>query len=426
MARNLFGDNPFNSRRAGFILGGGGNSQEEDDPLLTAIRKQGLFQRPGVQPMNSSAVTQRDVEPKVDPFAQALERMRGGQAGTAYREHIGKMPTREAYAPSQTRRIGGALAAAAGAFNNPKMGAEIGDQIINAPYRNALESWQMKGAGLKEQADIESQDVKSQIEWVKRMQDQQRAEAVESRDIRRLELDEERARTDKMYRQAQIDNFANQGWVKDTDAQGNTVMIHPSTGEQRNFGPSIEGRKVANTERATNISAGQLGVSQGNLGMRGQEFNYKMGQDAINNALNERRVATGERGAATGEYRADIAAQNAGAAGFVNAGETFTANAMAAQEVARTNPRFQGWSLDETGMPVKPGAMWGTNPVDPTGQDAKDYLAEVERAKGAILGIRRPGVGAPPGRRVTPPNLGGMGQGPIKFSDLPKGGGLKF
>jgi len=359
--------------------------------------------------------------------------MQGGQASTAYREHIGKMPSREQYAPSQTRRIGGALAAAAGGFNDPKMGAAIGDQIINAPYRNALESWQMKGAGLKEQADIESQDVKGQIEYIRRLQEQAKEGRLETRDIRRLELDEQKAETDRLYRQAQIDDMKNKNWSETTDEQGNTIMVHPS-GERRNFGPSMAGRQQADRERGTNIQAygaetGRISANTGigNLNQRQVEFGQTQAQDAINNALNERRVATGERGAATGEYRADIAAQNAGAAGFVNAGENFTANAMAAQQVARTNPRFEGWSLNEQGMPVKPGNWFGTNSVDINSQDAKDYLAEVERAKQAVITTRRPGVGQVPGRRVQPPNMGGMGQGPIKFSDLPPGGGgLKF
>jgi hypothetical protein len=426
MARNLFGDNAFDNRRTGFILGGGGNSQEEEDPLLTAIRKQGLFQRPGVQPMNSSSITQPEAEARVDPVAQYLQRMKGGQATTAYREHLNQMPTREAYAPSQTRRIGGALAAAAGAFNNPKMGAEIGEQIIGAPYRNALESWQMKGAGLSEQADMEQKDIKGQIEYIKRIQDQQQAERDYGLKERSTAADELRAQTDVARQQAQEDNYRRQGWNFYDDANGMRVGDNTTTGEHKVFGPSLAGRTQADRERGTNIQAysaetgrGQLGVSQANLGMRGDEFAHRVQQDEV---LNQDRAT----GRSLQQQGVDIQRQNAGSAGYINAGEVFTANAMAAQEVARTDSRFQGWSLNEQGMPVKPGSLWGTNPVDPTSQDAKEFLNAVEEKKKNILSSRRPGVGNVP-TRAQQPNLGGMGGGPIKFSDLPPGGGgLKF
>ena len=324
----------------------------------------------------------------------------------------------------RTRRIGGALAAAAGAFNDPKTGAAIGEQIIGAPYRNAIESWQMKGAGLKAQADIESQDVKGQLEYIKMIRDQQKGERDYELSKRKVDIDEEQANTNRLYREAQIENMQQQGWVKDVDAQGNTVMINPRTSEQKNFGPSIEGCRVANAERGTDIagfnaqtSRGQLGVAQGNLGQRGTEFNYRMGQDEIQNEQRNRQLGISQQ-------QADQFGMNAGSAGFVNAGEVFTANAMAAQEVARTNSKFKDWTIDENGMPARPGTLWGTNPVDPASPEAQEYLRAVEAAKNTILRTRRPGVGAPPRSNVTPPT--GMGQGPIKFSDLPTGGPLKF
>jgi len=415
MARD---DNAFNMRRFANIFSGG----PQQDPLMNAYRKVD-FNRP--QPQQAPPQMTPQAAPQTDPFAQALERMRGGQASNAYREHIGKMPTQEQYAPSQTRRIGGALAAAAGAFNDPRAGAAIGEQIIGAPYRNALESWQMKGAGLKEQADIESQDVKSQIEYIKRIQEQQQQERQERRDIRRLDIDEMRARTDQTYRQAMIDNMATQGWQSMVGADGNRILYKPGEPTQ-NLGPDIAGRTAANAERGTNIRAGQLGVAQGNLGvaqanlgMRGQEFNYRQGQDAI---LNQDRAL----GRDIQQQNTDISRQNAGAAGYVNAGEVFTANALAAQEVSRANSKFNDWTLDDNGRPARPGTLYGTNPVDPNSADAKEYLRLVEEAKGNILRTRRPGVGNVPGR-VARPNMGGMGQGPIKFGDLPPGeGGLKF
>ena len=411
-------DNPFNARRIASMFGSPG--QDPSSPFVNAGRRFSLAPRQQAPP--AAAVTQPDTE---DPLTAALARLQGGQASAAYREHIGKMPKQEEYAPSRGRRLGGALAAAAAAYKNPVAGAAIGEQITGAPYRNAIDSWQMKGAGLKEQANIESQDVKSQIEYIKRIQEQQQQERQERRDIRRLDIDEMRARTDQTYRQAMINNMATQGWQSMVGADGNRILYKPGEPTQ-NLGPDIAGRTAANAERGTDISEynamtgrGQLGVSQANLGMRGQEFGHRVAQDQI---LNQDRAL----GRDIQQQNTDISRQNAGAAGYVNAGEVFTANALAAQEVSRANSKFNDWTLDDNGRPARPGTLYGTNPVDPNSADAKEYLRLVEEAKQGILRTRRPGVGQVPGR-VARPNLGGMGQGPIKFGDLPPGeGGLKF
>jgi len=387
-------NNPFNMRRFSNIF-----NPQEDDPLMGAYRKL-KFNEPSTRAPSGPT----SVEADNDPLSIAIKRLQGGQAASAYREHIGKMPTMEEYAPSKTRRFGGALAAAAASFNDPRQGAIIGEKIIDAPYRNALESWQMKGAGLKEQADIEQDDVKGQIEYIKMIRDQQKNQRDYDLNVRKVDIDEEQATTNRLYREAQIENMQQQGWVKDVDAQGNTVMINPRTNEQKNFGPSIEGRKVANTERGTDIagfnaqtSRGQLGVSQGNLAQRGTEFDYRMGQDEIQNAARNRQLDISQQ-------QADQSGMNAGSAGFVAAGEQYGADAMAGQAVAREHPEWANW-FDADGKLKTPGDFWFHTPNP---QDYAAAQAAVEAKKRQILGTRRPGIGATPGR-----------VGPVSFNDLP-------
>jgi hypothetical protein len=406
-------DNAFNMRRFANIF-----APQQDDPLMGAYRKID-FNRGSTTPGRAPSGPVSE-EADNDPVSIAMKRLQGGQASNAYREHITKLPTREEYAPSQTRRIGGALAAAAAGFNDPKMGAYVGEQIINAPYRNAMESWQTKGAGLKEQADIEKDDATSQLNYVKAVRQQQVDAETQALARRKVDIDEEQAATNRMYREAQIGKMKTEGFREMTDPEGNVILYHPD-GRQQNMGPSIEGRKVANQERATNISAygaetGRINANTGigNLNQRGVEFGQRQAQDEIANAARDRQLNISQQ-------NADQSGMNAGSAGFVNAGEVFTANAMAAQEVARTNPKFKDWTIDANGMPARPGTLWGTNPVDPASPEAQEFLRAVETAKQGVLRTRRPGVGAPPRAPA------GMGQGPIKFSDLPTGGGgLKF
>jgi hypothetical protein len=364
---------------------------------------------------------------------QYLERMRsGGSAGQAYKEHVGKMPQAEQYAPSKMRRFGGALAAAAAAYKNPVAGAALGQQITEAPYRNAINTWQMKGAGLKEQADIENQDTRSQLDYMKAVRQSQLDAEKHGLDVRKTEADEMRARTDQFYRAAQVENFKRQGMKEFTDDKGILWMVDPGNPQNRiPIGPSIEGRKVADQERGTSFQGMnaqtnriQANTGIGNLNQRGLEFDYRQGQDAIANAARS-------RGLDISQQSANQTGMNAGSAGFVSPGDQFGAEAMATGEALKQNPDWAGW-VNPNGTIKKPEDYDNWGPFNGTPPSLNDptyvaFLAAVEAAKNKIYGTRRPGIGAPPGGRVQAPNLDGMGQEPIKFGDLPPGNApLKF
>jgi len=405
-------DNAFNMRRFANIF-----SPQQEDPLMGAYRKID-FNRGQTAPNPISGPTSEEADN--DPISLALKRMQGGQASAAYREHIGKLPTQEQYAPSRGRRLAGALIAGAASFNDLKSGMALGEKVTNAPYRNALEGWQMKGAGLKEQADIEKDDATSQLNYVKAVRQQQVDAENQALNRRKVDIDEFGANTTRAYREAQIRDMATKGYTHRVGADGNEEMVkvmEDGTVDRIGLGPSLAGRTQADRERGTNIQAfgaetsrGQLGVAQGNLNQRGLEFGQRQAQDEIANAARDRQLNISQQ-------NADQSGMNAGSAGFVNAGENFTANAMAAQEVARTNPKFAGWSLDEQGQPRHSSDWFGTNAPDDT---AREYLAAIEARKQEILRTRRP-VGAAPRNNPTTPT-----QRPIKFGDLPPGGGLKF
>ena len=65
------------------------------------------------------------------------------------------MPDPSAFAPSKWRRLGAALTAGAALFGkDPQNAMALGSEVRDAPLKFALNTWQLKGAGLKEQADI--------------------------------------------------------------------------------------------------------------------------------------------------------------------------------------------------------------------------------------------------------------------------------
>jgi len=409
-------DNAFNMRRFANIF-----APQQDDPLMGAYRKIDFNRGPTTPGRAPSGPVSEEADN--DPVSIAMKRLQGGQASNAYREHITKLPTREEYAPSQTRRIGGALAAAAAGFNDPKMGAYVGEQIINAPYRNAMESWQTKGAGLKEQADIEKDDATAQLNYVKAVRQQQVDAENQALNRRKVDIDEFGANTTRAYREAQIRDMATKGYTHRVGADGNEEMVkvmEDGTVDRIGLGPSLAGRTQADRERGTNIQAfgaetGRINANTGigNLNQRGTEFNYRMGQDAITNAQADQRIGISQQ-------QADQSGMNAGAAGFVPAREQLDAAGVAGRNVMAAHPEWSNW-FDETGLLKPSSSFWTDQTSNP------DYAKAAQAVKDEIAKVtatRRPGVGARPRANPTAPPQG-MGQGPIKFSDLPSGG-LKF
>ena len=84
-----------------------------------------------------------------------------------YKAFHDTMPQRGDYAPGALTRIGAALSGAAAGWKDPSSGYKTAQDIVNTPYKQAMEDYANKGAGLKEAADIEG---KSQDDAVKRMQ----------------------------------------------------------------------------------------------------------------------------------------------------------------------------------------------------------------------------------------------------------------
>ena len=123
------------------------------------------------------------------------------------------MPKPEDYAPSKWRRLGAALTAGAASFGrDPGNAMALGSEVRDAPLKSAVGSWQLKGAGLKEQADIEAQDIETQRDYVKAMRERYKDELAQFNEQRDYEakLEDQKialrnAETTERYWNAQID-----------------------------------------------------------------------------------------------------------------------------------------------------------------------------------------------------------------------------
>ena len=350
MPNNIIGGNPFDYRRMGGILQGQAPTRPSlmpQNPWIDAINR---VQPP---PTNQPAQSQ-------DPLLQALQRMQGGQATQAYRQHVGNIPQPEDYAPSRTRRLGSALTAAAASFGrDPQNAMALGSEIRDAPLRNAVTQWQMKGAGLKEQADLESQDVQGQIKYLQAIRESEKDRRDYQLKLTDQEIARQNADTTKTYREAQIANMVQQGWERTTDAQGNLIMFKPGTNERMNMGPTIEAPRLANEQTRLRNQGRGLDIQQ-------QQANTY--QNAV--------------------------------AGFVTPDAQQTAEAQAVRDVVLNNPNWAKWGDSDTGM-VKDTSGWFSD-TDVKDPDYQAFLAAIAAKKAQILRTQRPGLSGMGGASMIP------------------------
>lgn len=360
--------NAFDLRRYGNIFSGTGGQPPQD--LLSNVlkRRAPLFSPPPGPPAVTSTLGGGGQEE--DPYMTALSRVQNPTAGKMYREHLKTLPDPAATKPSKMRRLGAALTGAAAAYGRNPRASEMGADMRDAKYKDAITQWQMKGAGLKEQSNIESNDIDSQMKYIeairKHTSDQQDMAIKQGT----LDVAQQNANTTAAYRQGQIQNYKNQGWKQMVDEQGMVLMINPITNETKNFGPS---------ERTTEMG---------------------MAQTRTENDTTRANAAS---------KNADTFAATAGGRlsgmGYVDPGDQFTAGAMATQNVVRQNPQWANWVRPD-GTIKAPSEFWRHDPTaDP---NYKLFLQAIKDEEQKILLQRRP-----MGQQGPGPNM------PFNFDDLP-------
>lgn len=344
---NVFGKNLF---------GGGGQDKSvvPKNAFMDAIRRS-----------MESAPAARQAAPGADQYMEMLQRLQtGGEATNRYREHVKALPERSAYAPSKLRSLGGALTAAAASFKFPGQAQELASQVTEAPYRQALSQWQLKGSGLKEQADIESQDIKNQTD---RLEAMQKAGA----DWRTYLQKQEEIDVLRNWREAQAKHLGDSSWDSMYDPQGNLVRYNKVTGAQTTQGPSIEAPRLQDMTTRTGI-------------LRDQANTYSQA-----------------------------------VAGYVPPATQIDAEAAAARAVVLANPQYKGWINPDGSIKTANDFTFFAPKADDPGW--LDFMAKIEAEKRKILQMQRPnlrGLGGPP----PPPRFGAPPPqtpgGPLKFGNL--------
>jgi len=344
--------------------------------------------------------------------------MTSGRATEAYRSHLADLPQAADYAPSKWRRLGAALSAGAASLaGNPKA-MELGEGMRDAPFKGALTNWQLKGAGLKEQADMEATDQKGRYEMVKQYRDYLDKKA----DNERADL---LAKSTIEANDARIANYQNQGWTKDYSPTGTILMIKGNqivdTGipSAKTTDIQNDATRIGQGQQGIDISRGHLGVAQGQLGVA---------QGNLANSINQTGIAgfnaqTGRMNAITGQVESGARIAGAGN-NQMSADQIYKAQALATQEVLASNPEWKGWVKEDGTVKGPNDYTWSSPPTDATpGYTA--FKTAVANAQQKYLGMRPPGSyvpqyqtpGLPP---VGPPDGATLNPRNYSFGSLPR------
>jgi hypothetical protein len=108
-----------------------------------------------------------------------------GDIYNQYKQAIMGAPTPDQYAPSGWRRVGAAAAGigAGLATNNPLLGMNIAENVVNQPYKNALNNWEARTGKLKLAADEERQTQQGKFNQWKGTQEVGNASIEEQRKV---------------------------------------------------------------------------------------------------------------------------------------------------------------------------------------------------------------------------------------------------
>jgi len=195
----------------------------------------------------------------------------------AWKNYLQETPKMEDYKPGVMTRIAAALSGASAGMRDPSSGVKVANEINTGKYRNAIQDYATRGAGMKDLASMEDTDKNERVkalmaartyglDYQKYLADREHKEATAASGARSAEggyMRGEAAKTDAATRAATTGGR----W---SDQEGGGAMWQTPSGATR----TIPGKSVASGQLG--VSRGNLGVSQGNLDVNRQ--NNALGQ----------------------------------------------------------------------------------------------------------------------------------------------------
>jgi len=204
---------------------------------------------------------------------------RQGPSQQAYEQHLQNLPQYQK--PGKMHRLGSVLVGAATGFQSGAgAGWQAGQEALNLPHRRAMEEWATREQGLGRQAEMEDKATGRKLSYMKEVRELAKDDQQYRKMMRDFENEDRKFTADERYRDAQVQNWRDQGYRETTNKAGDTIFVNPRSGEQFNAGPSskvrdwdLDERRLKDSQARTQIQGGQLGVSRGQLalGQRSQD-----------------------------------------------------------------------------------------------------------------------------------------------------------
>jgi hypothetical protein len=211
-------------------------------------------------------------------FYQELKRIREESSPgiTAYKQALTEMPQEEDYKPNWLTRIASGLSGFGAGMKDPARGVETAVNINRSGYRNAMEAYSNKIAGLEQQAQMEQKDLDTKAEMVQNAMKYglDYEKYVTERDAKESEKQAREKTAEASMIRAKA--TARPGYDHFDQADGSILYVNKNDPADRytvdaktvNAGLLSEQQKRTKIQQQqANTSAGQLGVAQGQLGV---------------------------------------------------------------------------------------------------------------------------------------------------------------
>jgi hypothetical protein len=202
-----------------------------------------------------------------------------GPSQQAYEQHLQNLPQYEK--PGGWHRFGSALVGAAtGLQQGAGAGWKAGQEALNLPHQRAMEEWSTREQGLGRQAEMEDKSTARKLSYMKEVRELAKDDQDYRKMMREFENKDRQFQADEAYRDAQIQNWRDQGYRETINDAGETIFVNPRTKEKYNAGKSSkvgdwarEDRRIRDQEKGTNIQGyvAQTGRMNYGLGERAQD-----------------------------------------------------------------------------------------------------------------------------------------------------------
>lgn len=305
--------------------------------------------------------------------------MNEGPAHKAYNDNLNEMPTPTGPG-KMNRTIAAIMGGLSGATQGGAAGAKVASDFVQAPYRNAMENWQVRNAALGKDVQMEDDQNSKRAQFATLVRQTTKDDRDYKTAMMKFDLDAKTKDEESAYKRWQMSRGDKQDSSLDAYRQwqmqsGDTKNANEATYQQG---------MLAN-------SAGNLDVARGNLGVNRFRANNQAELGQAHVGIDQQKTDIDQQRADTyGQY-----IQNGGnkAASYVNPSQQKDATKLATQKAIAENPGWRNFVNDKGDLAFDVISRY-PGKYDPRNSHsgAQDFLDTIKAYEDQILGRSRAGL----------------------------------